>query len=72
MNVSKKWIGVALAAVPLLVIGSLVAANSQTQPENRSAQATADGFICPVTGEELPCPKCCVLNRAQPEQTQPE
>jgi hypothetical protein len=20
------------------------------------------GYICPITGEHLPCPKCCPLN----------
>jgi len=23
---------------------------------------SSGGYICPLTGEELPCPKCCPLN----------
>ena len=23
----------------------------------------AKGYICPLTGEELPCPNCCPLNQ---------
>ncbi len=46
----KKWLWSALLALPLAV-GSLLFANSQ-----------ARSFICPITGEELPCPKCCPLN----------
>lgn len=51
----RKWIWAALVAVPLAAAGGfgLVNANSQ--------QANA-GFVCPITGEELPCPKCCPLN----------
>jgi len=25
--------------------------------------AVLGGYICPLTGEELPCPNCCPLNR---------
>lgn len=32
------------------------ASNGQNQ-SNQDA-----GYICPITGEELPCPKCCPLN----------
>ena len=24
--------------------------------------ATADGYICPLTGQVLPCPNCCPAN----------
>jgi hypothetical protein len=27
--------------------------------------ATAEGFDCPLTGEKLPCPKCCPLNKGE-------
>jgi len=25
------------------------------------SQADEEGFTCPITGEQLPCPKCCPL-----------
>jgi len=25
--------------------------------------AGSGGYLCPITGEELPCPDCCPLNR---------
>lgn len=53
----RKWIWSALMALPLAVAGGLAYANSQ--------QASAGGLICPVTGEELPCPKCCPLNQGK-------
>ena len=51
----RKWIWSAVLALPLAVVGGLVYAKSQ--------QATADGYVCPVTGEELPCPRCCPLKQ---------
>ena len=42
----------ALFAVPALVAGGLAYANSQK----------AKPYTCPITGENLPCPKCCPLN----------
>ncbi len=47
----RKWIWTALLVLPLALAGGLVYAKSQ--------QAGAGGYICPVTGEELPCPLCC-------------
>jgi hypothetical protein len=53
----RKWIWAALAALPLAVAGGFVFAKSQ--------QFTAGGFVCPITGEELPCPNCCPLNHTK-------
>jgi len=50
----RKWIWAALLAVPLAVVGGVVYAKSQ--------QASTSGFVCPITGEELPCRNCCPLN----------
>lgn len=59
---NKKAVAATLVVLPL-VLGGLVAASVSFQAgENRPSQAPAQGFICPVTGEELPCPACCVLN----------
>jgi len=51
----------ALAAVCFLSGCASVPAKSQTV----SMGATSGGFICPLTGEVLPCPKCCPLNNKQ-------
>lgn len=57
----RKWIWSALVAAPLAAAGGygLVYANSQS-------------YTCPLTGEQLPCEKCCPLNKSKqqaPEQT---
>lgn len=53
----RKWLWTALLALPLVAGGGLVYANSQ--------QASAETYVCPVTGEELPCPNCCPLNQGK-------
>jgi hypothetical protein len=50
----RKWLWATLLALPLAVAGGLVYANSR-----------AGSYICPITGEELPCPRCCPLNQQQ-------
>lgn len=47
----RKWLAAALVAVTGAVGGSLAYAST----------AKAKGYTCPVTGEELPCEKCCPL-----------
>lgn len=65
---NKKLIRALPAVVPLVAIGGFVAANSMVQPaQPQAAIAAEQGYVCPVTGEELPCPKCCVLNRDKTE-----
>jgi len=51
----RKWILAALVAAPLAAAGGfgLVYANSQAQ-----------SYTCPLTGEQLPCEKCCPLNKS--------
>lgn len=51
----RKWIWALLAALPL-TLGGLLYASSQARP------ASEEGFVCPLTGEELPCSNCCPLN----------
>jgi hypothetical protein len=51
----RKWLWTALLALPLSVAGGVLYANSG-----------AASFICPVTGEQLPCANCCPLNDQQP------
>ena len=66
-----KVIGAILVAVPLAV-GGFVLAGSQpptaVQPTQEAKpvvqlQTEEQGYVCPVTGDELPCPKCCPLNQ---------
>jgi hypothetical protein len=49
----RKWMWAALLALTLAAAGGLAYA--------KSLEASNAGFICPITGEELPCPKCCPL-----------
>jgi hypothetical protein len=51
----RKLLWALLALVPLLGTAGLMYAKSTT--------ATKAGYICPITGEELPCPCCCPLNQ---------
>jgi len=50
----RKLLWVALLGLPLAVVGGLAYANT----------SQARTFTCPITGEELPCSKCCPLNGA--------
>ncbi len=51
---TKRFIGSAAAVV--LVIAAVAFAGAFTNPH---PTLTQQGYICPVTGEELPCPLCC-------------
>lgn len=53
----RKWIWAVVAALPLAVAGGLLYAKSQPN--------STEGYVCPITGEELPCPECCPLNQAK-------
>lgn len=49
-----------LLALPLVVGGGL--AYEKVLKHSRLDQPRASSFVCPITGEELPCPNCCPLN----------
>ncbi len=53
----KKWLWAMLVSVPV-AIGGLVYAGVHTDTDSQSKEV---GFVCPITGEELPCPNCCPL-----------
>jgi hypothetical protein len=53
----RKWLWTALLALPLVVAG-VVYANSQAR----------SGYVCPITGETLPCEKCCPLNNSNQQE----
>ncbi len=46
----RKWLWSAALALPFAVAGLVFASNHSR------------GYICPITGESLPCEKCCPLN----------
>ena len=50
----RKWLWLALLALPMAVAGGLVYAK---------LDLVSASFVCPLTGEELPCPNCCPLNQ---------
>lgn len=47
----RKWLWSALLALPLAVAGAVLASS-----QGRS-------YVCPITGQVLPCAKCCPLNQ---------
>ena len=54
----RKLLWATVLSLPLAIAG-LVYAGVQV---NADIQSNDSGFVCPLTGEELPCPKCCPLN----------
>lgn len=58
---SRKLLGAALVTLPL-VAGGMVMANYSFQNEGQKQEAREQGYICPATGEELPCRNCCPLD----------
>lgn len=56
---SKYWPWAYLMALPL-IIGGLVYAKSISTDETHPV--ITEGIVCPLTGEELECAKCCPLN----------
>ena len=49
----RKWLWASLLTLPAAIVGGLVYANAQSR-----------SYTCPITGEQLPCEKCCPLNEA--------
>lgn len=54
----KNWKLIALLAIPLALTG-LAYGQSVVGSDASSADA---GYLCPLTGDELPCPDCCPIN----------
>jgi hypothetical protein len=50
----RKWLFTTLFTLPLAIAGSMIYANSRSR-----------GYTCPLTGEQLPCEKCCPLNQKE-------
>lgn len=55
----RTWSWAALLGLPVAVVGGLAYANN----------SPARTFTCPITGEELPCSKCCPLNDGAAKQS---
>lgn len=56
-----KWIAIPAVALPIMVGGFVLA--GQARDGEKAGNPQVAGYTCPVTGEELPCPKCCPLNK---------
>ena len=61
MTREKLLLGAALVSLPLVAGGLAIASAPKSTPEQKQ-QVNAEGYVCPVTGEELPCQGCCPLN----------
>jgi hypothetical protein len=57
----RKFVLPALVVLPLALAGGVLWAKAGGQGE-QPRQENAQGYVCPITGEELPCPDCCPLN----------
>jgi hypothetical protein len=57
----RNWLWAALLALPLAVAGVVYGKGLAKGPQPKQA----GGFVCPITGEELPCPDCCPLNQGK-------
>ena len=55
----RTWLWAALLSVPAAVVGGFAYANS----------VKSRAYTCPITGEQLPCPKCCPLNGEKGQAT---
>ncbi|MEX2142398.1 MAG: hypothetical protein WD894_24225 [Pirellulales bacterium] len=53
---------VLLGIVPLTLVAGLVMASANATTKPTTEQSCCAGYICPATGEELPCENCCPLN----------
>jgi hypothetical protein len=59
----RKLTLAALAFVPVVIGGLVYAASSSPELDKAERSIGGSGYVCPVTGEELPCPNCCPLNQ---------
>jgi hypothetical protein len=67
----RKLFRSALAALPLLA-AAVTFGLAYANPSVAQAPAITGGFTCPLTGEELPCPTCCPLNRGKAPAKAPD
>lgn len=55
----KTWMWIAVLGLPLAAAGA-VWGSSIVKADRPQKDA---GFVCPLTGEKLPCPNCCPANK---------
>lgn len=58
----NKYVAATLVALPVLAAGGLFYGQTDAKASD-GQQVTEAGYVCPVTGETLPCEKCCQLNK---------
>jgi len=60
-------LGISLTLGAVLMISGCTATSAKTNRVSMGATSSG-GYICPLTGEELPCAKCCPLNGERGER----
>lgn len=68
MNTSLLLTIFALFAAALFVTGCTTTSRAQTAAN--APGTNADGYACPLTGDILPCERCCPLNGEESNATQ--
>jgi|GEM_PF-1149332 len=57
----RSWFWSLLSGTVAVLAGALAYAGLQQAGASLAGQAGQKGFVCPITGEVLPCPQCCPL-----------
>lgn len=53
----------ALVVLPLLAGGVVFSTDQAVNNQRQNDQVSEEGYVCPATGERLPCPNCCPLKK---------
>lgn len=56
-------LGAVLTIILILSLAGCSTARPTAEQDRVSLGAAAQGYTCPLTGENLPCENCCPLNR---------
>jgi len=60
----NKYAAATLVALPVIAAGGLFYGRTANDAKaSDGQQVTEASYVCPVTGETLPCEKCCQLNK---------
>ena len=63
---NQKLLGAALVSLPVIAGGLVMAGSMVSNKAEKPAEVNQEvGYTCPLTGEELPCPKCCPINNGK-------
>lgn len=63
MTKGQLLLGAALVSLPIVGGGLAIANASKPATDEQSQQSVEKGYVCPATGELLPCPNCCPLSK---------